>query len=704
MSTRTVVLSVMCVAVLRSIALADLPCTDPAADPCVLDATVTIPVGTFDIRPRSLDIKNKTITISGAGTFAVTATNIVLEPGARVVGNDPNGDSTITLEADGTFTMQSAGTSKSRIDASGVLSGGSITVSGGGDVTIDGSLTANASDLSGYGGSLTVMSNTGNISITGDPSVGLQANGNDQGGGGLICIMAAAGGVAIDTPLVAKGGDCSSCEIDINAGTDITTTAHGNVDMSSSGGGDGGLLDAEATGSITLGGDVVADGSGGSGDNTIGGAGGESDLYADGGALTVNGRTELNGASPDGDGGTTDFNAHTVLTQNGPIIAVSTGFGSSFGVGFTSDADATLAGEVDMTGDEYGGDVDVVAGGKATVTGNLHSSAPIDPVNAPNASGGTFEIDACQISIANGATFVCTGPGPDPGGSVFLRASTGMSIAGEVTGTSDVVLTWRTTAPTILGTASITPAPTIVQDDTLPCCGVACTTTTTTSTTSTSTLATTTTGPAPTSTSSTVPTPTSTTSSTHPTTSTTSTLTPTTGASSSTTSSTSSSTHATTSTTSTTSSTAPSSTAAPTSSSSTSTSSQAPSTVTTTTSAPLATTSTTIATSCLDTALGLDAVRCRLDALDADISGAAPAHLGGVGIEKKLDGMVRRANRLVAGTPKTRKLRGATRQLKLFSSLLERKLASHKVDASLADELATIATDAQTELQALTAP
>src|SRR5690348_14916898 len=158
---RTVLLASVFVALLGSSAHAQLPCADPAADPCVLGNSVTIPIGTYDIRPRSLDVKNKAMTIGGVGAFAILATNIVLEPGARLLGNDPNGGSAITLQADGTLTMQSAGTSKSHIDVSGVLAGGNIELMAGGDVTIDGSLSANATDTSGYGGSIDVTSTGG---------------------------------------------------------------------------------------------------------------------------------------------------------------------------------------------------------------------------------------------------------------------------------------------------------------------------------------------------------------------------------------------------------------------------------------------------------------------------------------------------------------------------------------------------------------
>jgi len=189
----------------------------PAQDPCTVDSSVTIPPGVYDIRPRSLDIKNKTITVSGAGAFEIDAANILLEPGARVVDNEPNGSVTFTFMADGTFTTQSQGTSKSRIDVSGDLGGGNVAITAGGDVSINGALLTNASNTLGFAGTITITSNNGNVGITGDPSIGIQANGNTQGGGGLITVNSVVGAVSVDSPLVAKGGDCSGCEIDLFA-------------------------------------------------------------------------------------------------------------------------------------------------------------------------------------------------------------------------------------------------------------------------------------------------------------------------------------------------------------------------------------------------------------------------------------------------------------------------------------------------------
>src|SRR5262249_22032317 len=116
---------------------ATLPCQS-AADPCVLGSTATIPVGVYDIRPRSLDIKQKTITISGGGEFRIEAANVLFEPGARMVSTGSDGNLQVVINATGTITLQSQGTSKSRIDVSGNFGGGSITLNANGNIAIGG--------------------------------------------------------------------------------------------------------------------------------------------------------------------------------------------------------------------------------------------------------------------------------------------------------------------------------------------------------------------------------------------------------------------------------------------------------------------------------------------------------------------------------------------------------------------------------------
>src|SRR5689334_13888837 len=83
-----------------------LPCSSPAADPCLISSTVTIPVGVYDIRPKSLSVGNKQITVSGAGELKILAANITFQPGARFIATGTDGNTTITLDATGTIDLQ----------------------------------------------------------------------------------------------------------------------------------------------------------------------------------------------------------------------------------------------------------------------------------------------------------------------------------------------------------------------------------------------------------------------------------------------------------------------------------------------------------------------------------------------------------------------------------------------------------------------
>src|SRR5262249_7766808 len=152
---------------------ATLPCANPAADPCLISSTATIPVGVYDIRPKSLSVGNKQITISGAGEMKILAANITFQPGARFIATATYGHTTVTLDATGTIDLQSQGTSKSKIDVSGNFGGGTINLHSVGNLSVNGTLIANATNVLGFGGPINVVSDTGDISITGDPSEGI---------------------------------------------------------------------------------------------------------------------------------------------------------------------------------------------------------------------------------------------------------------------------------------------------------------------------------------------------------------------------------------------------------------------------------------------------------------------------------------------------------------------------------------------------
>jgi hypothetical protein len=676
-------------------AAAQLPC--PAGDPCFINSTVTIPVGVYDIRPRSLVVGNRTITVSGAGELKILAANVTIQPGGRFVATGTDGNTTVTLDATGTIDLQSQGTSKSRIDVSGNFGGGTINLLAVGNVTVNGTLVANATNLAGFGGPITLRSETGSITVTGDPSEGIKSFGNAQGGGGAITMDALLGSIAVSTQLVAKGGDCGSCEVSLTAGGNVTTTAQGLIDLRASGIGDGGYLSVSAGGDVNLAGNILANGSS---DEMEGGAGGDILISAIG-SITVGGRIELNGAgqdavssngiSVDGDGGSLDVSASGNIQMNGPMFGLSKGFGQGDEFSFDALGNVTLAAEIDLASHNFGGDVTVLSdSGIVTVSARVRTTSIIDALH-PSALGGTIDLEGCQVNITSTGQLIATGPGGNPSGANFLVASTGLTVAGTLTATSLNELTWRTTDPVITGT--VVPDAMIVNDPTLPCCDVQCpTTTTSTSTTSTTTqtpttvptTTTTTTGALSTTTSSTAaPSTTSslaptTTSSTGPTPSTTPTTTTTT-----------SSTAAPTTTTTTTA--APSTTTA---TSSTSTSSTATTPPTTSTTVPPAT--------CFDTAVGLDAVRCRLDAMSMLIGQSSETDLGGRKLARVLARAVGKATTLTADPASTKRLKKAAKQLRLVSTKLARALARGKVDAALASELTDLASEAQAELAGLT--
>jgi hypothetical protein len=516
-----------------------LPCANPS-DPavCLINSTVTVPVGIYDIRPKSLSVGNRTITVSGAGELKILAANVTFQPGARFIATGTDGETTVTLDATGTIDIQSQGTSKSKIDVSGNFGGGVINLFAVGNITVNGTLIANATNLLGFGGPITLRSETGSITVTGDPSEGIKSFGNAQGGGGAITIDAPLGSISISTQLVPKGGDCGSCEINLNAGINITATAQGVMDLRASGIGDGGYFSASAGGNINLAGNILANGSS---DELEGGAGGDVLISAIG-SITVGGRIELNGAgqdavssngiSVDGDGGSLDVSAGTTIQMNGPMFGISKGFGQGDEFSFDAVGNITLAAEIDLTSDNFGGDITAISDGLITVSARLRTTAIIDTLH-PSALGGTIDIEGCQVNVTTAGQLISTGPGGSPSGANFVLASTGMTIAGQLTASSENELVWRTSAPVI--TRAPIPAPVLIQDPNLPCCGVSCpVTTTSTSTTTTST------SPLPT---------TSSTSTSRPTTTSTSTSRPTTTTTSSTSTSTSTSSTTSTSTT-----------------------------------------------------------------------------------------------------------------------------------------------------------
>ena len=112
-----------------------LPCVSQATDPCVINSTANIPAGTYDIRPRSLSVANKQLTLTASGTVKILANNITFQPGARFISIGTSGNIAVDLEATGFIDLQTQGTSKSKIDTSSNFGGGDITLHAGTNLT-----------------------------------------------------------------------------------------------------------------------------------------------------------------------------------------------------------------------------------------------------------------------------------------------------------------------------------------------------------------------------------------------------------------------------------------------------------------------------------------------------------------------------------------------------------------------------------------
>jgi hypothetical protein len=126
--------------------------------------------------------------------------------------------------------------------------------------------------------------------------------------------------------------------------------------------------------------------------------------------------------------------------------------------------------------------------------------------------------------------------------------------------------------------------------------------------------------------------------------------------------------------------------------------------VTTTTTTSTSST-TTLPATCLDTATGIAAVRCRLEAMDTIVRGTSPASLGGVvfagRLARKIDRALTfvRAAELVEATP--RRLRKARRQLVRFAVQLGRGRSTGRVAPEVGDPLGSLAQGATAGLQIL---
>jgi hypothetical protein len=387
------------------------------------------------------------------------ARSIVLDPGAKILGNGDN--AVVALEATGgAISLLASGSTAAKIDLHG-SSAGNVSLTASDAVSIGGVITVAGVGPDSDAGSIDVTAGT-LLTTTNDLLAG--ATGADSIGGEIQ--LQAGTGVAINGGLdVSSPSDAGSIAINSDLGP-ISLTKR--IDAS---GGDpdgfGGSIDIQAGyGSVSISGPIFA----------IGGTGADSDC-GDGGDLSITTGLDATISAPitldggtDCNGGSIDVTAATGFTQAAGAdvsmqAAGSFGSGGDFSVDSSGDV---VVRNVDLTSPGFGGSVKLSSEGGSVAVRGVVDARGIGPDSLP----GTIDAGACKLNVAAAARLDARGDlaAPD-NGTVTLTASNQLIVSGTLLAATGNELRVRSGQPTVSGSA--TPAATIVVDPSIPACAPA---------------------------------------------------------------------------------------------------------------------------------------------------------------------------------------------------------------------------------------
>jgi cysteine-rich repeat protein len=457
-------------------------------DPCVVSSARNVtPGSTLDFGSRQLDVKaSGSLTVAG-GLMTINAGSVRLESHAALRGLAAGGTSgSISVTTTGDIAVENGANGKASIDVSLTDNPGQIALVAGGNIVVSGDVRADATSSQGSGGVIDVTAD-GTVSVLGNVSA---RGGTTFGFGGSITISAASftsgGSLRVDA------GDGGDIDIESSSGSftstgDLNASAGGNY-------GDGGSLTLFASSNLTLGGTVNLSGAGSVVEG--GGTGGDVDLEATTGTVSIPGAVDNHGAAPDGDGGEVDVYAGLDYTQSGDIISKGNGVDSCGGaLDVAGTRLVSFLGGVDVSGGFCGGDVDAAGatvsvgsgstlnadggffGGGVdleaeaiTVAGRLQVSG-----TASSGAGGLVGLAGCTMSVVSGASIKTDGAG----GLNLLQASGLLTLGGQLSsrpsGRNRFEYRDPARPPITLGTASVqpvrdcAPGPGCLVTDLAPC-------------------------------------------------------------------------------------------------------------------------------------------------------------------------------------------------------------------------------------------
>ena len=373
---------------------------------------------------------------------------------------------------------------------------GTFIVRAAGDIRALDKIVMNGTFFESDGGSVALEAE-GSVFVEGK----VETNSGGDGGGGDICLTAGQD-VIVNTVIETLGGNFDGGTIEIFAGRDILVTNDLMADANT-GEGFGGSIDLDAGNNI----EIVGGGSsnrlflsteghmGSDFGEGFGGDGGSQTLIAGGNAFIGEFvKMRANGAPPDGFGEEILIDVDGNLRFEGRAESKAKGgAGAGGGVDFSAGGEAVITSTVIMDvngGDSGAGDVFI------TSVGDMIFDGRIDGIASNGGSGGSVDLDAtadlafggsillqgeqfglsiatvdfsgCRIDVKNGASIENESTG---GRNLFLTSDRLVVASGghvEADGFNRVRHREAAGTPIISGT--MTPAPTVVLDATLPSC------------------------------------------------------------------------------------------------------------------------------------------------------------------------------------------------------------------------------------------
>ncbi len=442
-----------------------------AGDPCVITANANL-AGQGDL---GLDFGDRDVVIEavvdvGDASLRLDAQNLEIRGSGQLRGLESmvlNATGDLVLDGrreSGVIRMVADGASLTLIgefvSVRGALvlngsdpdaDGGVIVISSASDVSVTGEVQATSGTL-GEGGSLDVSA-VGDVLLRGS----IDLSGGEFGGGSLSVLTE--GRVVLGAAVVDGNGELSDAgSVEIASGADVELTGRIRGRGSATAGddcGDGGLLDLDIEGNLLIAGDI--DFRARAGDC----CGGDASIAA--GDVSVGGEVNFGGTSGDGCGGSIS-------------IEVSRRF--------------VCSGVIDVSADDFGGDLTVVSGGDQLVTSacNLLATGPVGSIKVVaggaiqsdgtylagetsvgggrGGSLGDIDLSACSMALGRSARLESAGAGAKnrlvARGSVSIAGTLKAEAANEVVVPNGIV-------PIIAGTAD--PDLTLIVDPQLVPCG-----------------------------------------------------------------------------------------------------------------------------------------------------------------------------------------------------------------------------------------